>query len=41
MVKHQAITCPYDKVVHNQLPDSLPVNYQVLSGLPMLSQTIQ
>ena len=41
MVKHGTITCPYDKVVHQQAPDVLPVNYQVLSGLPMLSQTIQ
>lgn len=40
MTKNAVITCPYDKAQHSTLPDNLPVNYQVLSGLPMLSQTI-
>lgn len=34
--KHQIIQCPYDKSTHTILPENLPVNYQVLSGLPML-----
>ena len=38
MFKHTSITCPYDKAVHVVTPDNLPVNYQVLTGLPMLSQ---
>jgi hypothetical protein len=38
MFKHNSITCPYDKAVHVVTPDNLPVNYQVLTGLPMLSQ---
>ena len=35
MYKHQVIKCPYDKVQHHQSPESLPVNYQVLTALPM------
>lgn len=35
MYKHQVIKCPYDKVSHHQAPENLPVNYQVLTALPM------
>ena len=35
LYKHQVIKCPYDKVQHHQTPESLPVNYQVLTSLPM------
>ena len=37
--KHGAIQCPYDKSTHNLQPDALPVNYQVLTGLPMTTTT--
>jgi len=33
--KHGVIQCPYDKSSHQITPESLPVNYQVLTGLPM------
>ena len=33
--KHQVIKCPYDKVAHHSVPENLPVNYQVLTALPM------
>ena len=29
------IKCPYDKIVHHNIPENLPVNYQVLTALPM------
>ena len=29
------IKCPYDKLSHHQTPENLPVNYQVLTALPM------
>ena len=29
------IKCPYDKISHHQSPENLPVNYQVLTALPM------
>ena len=32
------IKCPYDKISHHQTPENLPVNYQVLTGLPMAAQ---
>ena len=35
MYKHQVIKCPYDKVTHHCAPENLPVNYQVLTSLPM------
>lgn len=41
MSKNNTIPCPYDKAVHQSAPENLPVNYTVLQGLPMLSQTIQ
>ena len=33
--KHQTVKCPYDSMSHHSNPDSLPVNYQVLTALPM------
>ena len=36
--KHGVIQCPYDKSNHQISPDNLPVNYQVLTGLPMAAQ---
>lgn len=41
MVKHQQICCPYDKSFHSCVPENLPVNYQVLSGLPMNTNQAQ
>ena len=35
LYKHQMIKCPYDKISHNILPENLPVNYSVLTALPM------
>ena len=35
MYKHQVIKCPYDKIAHHNQPENLPVNYQVLTALPM------
>lgn len=35
LYKHQMIKCPYDKISHHQSPENLPVNYQVLTALPM------
>ena len=32
------IKCPYDKISHHQTPENLPVNYQVLTALPMGAQ---
>ena len=29
------IKCPYDKIAHHAIPENLPVNYQVLTALPM------
>ena len=29
------IKCPYDKIAHHIIPENLPVNYQVLTALPM------
>jgi hypothetical protein len=29
------IKCPYDKISHHISPENLPVNYQVLTALPM------
>lgn len=29
------IKCPYDKIAHHSVPENLPVNYQVLTALPM------
>lgn len=37
--KHGIIQCPYDKSSHQISPDNLPVNYQVLTGLPMTTTT--
>lgn len=37
--KHKTIQCPYDKSTHQMQVDSLPVNYQVLTGLPMTTTT--
>ena len=30
--------CPYDKISHNIAPENLPVNYSVLTALPMGAQ---
>jgi hypothetical protein len=35
LYKHQMIKCPYDKIAHHSVPENLPVNYQVLTALPM------
>lgn len=35
LYKHQMIKCPYDKIAHHCIPENLPVNYQVLTALPM------
>ena len=35
------IKCPYDKIAHHVIPENLPVNYQVLTALPMGAQTSQ
>jgi hypothetical protein len=35
------IKCPYDKIAHPVVPENLPVNYQVLTALPMGAQTSQ
>jgi hypothetical protein len=29
------IKCPYDKIAHHIIPENLPVNYSVLTALPM------
>ena len=29
------IKCPYDKIAHHAIPENLPVNYSVLTALPM------
>jgi len=33
--KHSIIKCPFDKIAHHQVADNLPVNYAVLTVLPM------
>jgi len=35
LYKHQMIKCPYDKIAHHNSPENLPVNYSVLTALPM------
>jgi len=35
LFKHQMIKCPYDKIAHHCIPENLPVNYTVLTALPM------
>ena len=35
LYKHSMIKCPYDKISHHITPENLPVNYQVLTALPM------
>jgi len=35
LYKHQMIKCPYDKIAHHSQPENLPVNYSVLTALPM------
>jgi hypothetical protein len=37
LVQHGVIKCPYDKRTHSTAPENLPVNYQVLTGLPMVT----
>ncbi len=40
LYKNQTIKCPYDKIAHHSTPENLPVNYQVLTALPMgMTQT--
>ena len=34
-----AIKCPFDKIAHHISPDNLPVNYAVLTALPMGTTT--
>ena len=29
------VKCPYDKIAHHAVPENLPVNYSVLTALPM------
>ena len=29
------IKCPYDKIAHHSQPENLPVNYSVLTALPL------
>jgi hypothetical protein len=36
--KHSAVKCPYDSVSHHTTPENLPVNYQLLTALPMGEQ---
>ena len=33
--KHQMVKCPFDKISHHVIVDNLPVNYQILTGLPI------
>jgi hypothetical protein len=33
--KHNQIKCPFDKAIHQNTADTLPVNYAVLTALPM------
>jgi hypothetical protein len=35
------IKCPYDKISHHSSPENLPVNYSVLTALPMGAPTGQ
>lgn len=35
MFRNNVIKCPYDKIQHHSSPETLPVNYQVLTALPM------
>jgi hypothetical protein len=38
LYKHSMIKCPYDKIAHHCVPENLPVNYQVLTAIPMGQQ---
>ena len=33
--KHSIIKCPFDKIAHHTIAENLPVNYAVLTALPM------
>ena len=33
--KHSIIKCPFDKIAHHTSADNLPVNYAVLTALPI------
>ena len=33
--KHSIIKCPFDKIAHHVSADNLPVNYAVLTALPI------
>ena len=33
--KHSIIKCPFDKIQHHVIVDNLPVNYAILTGLPI------
>ena len=33
--KHSIIKCPFDKIAHHISADNLPVNYAVLTALPI------
>ena len=37
--KHNVIKCPFDKIGHHVSAENLPVNYAVLTALPMSSST--
>jgi HAMP domain-containing protein len=38
--KHNIVKCPYDSIPHQVNPDNLPVNYSVLTALPMGQQVL-
>ena len=33
--KHALIKCPFDKIAHHVIAENLPVNYAILTALPM------
>ena len=37
--KHSVLKCPFDKIAHHTTAENLPVNYAVLTALPIASQT--
>ena len=37
--KHALIKCPFDKIAHHVIAENLPVNYAILTALPMTMPT--
>ena len=39
--KHSIIKCPFDKIAHHVIAENLPVNYAVMTALPITASSSQ